>query len=88
MSVDEARAAQIDFDGSVSYFPSPAENKIYTKTTDLNGLPVFVTYVAEKPAPPVDPLADIKGRLAAIESVLKEFGYDEPVANAGSTPAK
>lgn len=30
-SVEEARAAQIEFDGSVFYFPSPSENKVYLK---------------------------------------------------------
>lgn len=43
-SIDEARAAQIDFDGSASYFPCPAEHKIYVKSLDLNGNPIFEVY--------------------------------------------
>lgn len=43
-SVDEARAAQIDFDGSLNYFPAPAEGKIYVKSIGLDGLPVFEVY--------------------------------------------
>ncbi|MBQ8809513.1 MAG: hypothetical protein IJZ69_04190 [Bacteroidales bacterium] len=42
--MEEARAAQIDLDGSVFVFPSLSENKIYTKTIDLNGNPVFEVY--------------------------------------------
>ena len=36
-SVDEVRAAQVDFDGSVFVFPDMANKKIYTKQIDLNG---------------------------------------------------
>ena len=36
-SVDEVRAAQVDFDGSVFIFPDMANKKIYTKQIDLNG---------------------------------------------------
>lgn len=43
-SVDEARAAMIDVDGSVTVFPDLANGKIYTKSVDLNGLAVMQTY--------------------------------------------
>ena len=43
-NIEEARAAQIDFDGSMSYFPCPAERKIFAKGLDLNGNPVFEVY--------------------------------------------
>ena len=36
-SVDEVRAAQVDFDGSIFVFPDIANKKIYTKQIDLNG---------------------------------------------------
>lgn len=36
-SVDEVRAAQVDFDGSIFIFPDIANKKIYTKQIDLNG---------------------------------------------------
>lgn len=36
-SVDEVRAAQVDFDGSIFIFPDMANKKIYTKQIDLNG---------------------------------------------------
>lgn len=50
-SIDEARAAQIDLIG-INYFPCPAEGKIYEKSIDLNGLPVFRVYeLARQPEP-------------------------------------
>lgn len=36
-SLDEVRAAQIDFDGSKTYFVCPAINTIYAKSIDMNG---------------------------------------------------
>lgn len=48
-NIEEARAAQIDFDGSSTYFPSIAEGKIYEKAIDLNGTPIFRIYELAKP---------------------------------------
>ena len=48
-NIEEARAAQIDFDGSSTYFPSVSEGKIYEKAIDLNGAPVFKVYELAKP---------------------------------------
>ena len=36
-SLDEVRAATIDFDGSVSFFPDLANGKIYTKQCNIDG---------------------------------------------------
>ena len=92
MGVEEARAAQIDFDGSVSYFPSPAEGKIYAKSIDLNGMPVFLTYELKEPQQPVaveaSALTDVTNRLSAVEKYLEDLGYGKPNANAGNAPAK
>ena len=89
--LDEARAAQIDFDGSVSYFPSPAEGKIYAKSIDLNGMPSFLTYTLQTtPAPQESApqghtlgLEVLDKRLQEVEKVLKELGY-EPNANSST----
>lgn len=43
-SLDEVKAAQIDLDGSFTYFHCPAENCIYAKAIDINGMPVIQTY--------------------------------------------
>ena len=36
-SIDEVKAAQIDFDGSIFYFPDIANKKIYTKSINMDG---------------------------------------------------
>lgn len=36
-SIDEARAATIDFDGSIFFFPDLANKKIYTKQINIDG---------------------------------------------------
>lgn len=50
-SFEEARAAQIDFDGSTSFFPDIANKKIYTKQINLDGTLLLNTYsLVEEPA--------------------------------------
>ena len=46
-SIDEAKASQFDLDGSITFFPCLAENKIYAKTLDNNGLPVFLQFMIQ-----------------------------------------
>lgn len=77
-SVDEARAAQIDFDGSMSYFPCPAERKIFAKGLDLNGNPVFEVYqlvagnVQQQPAyVESSAFAALQQRVEQLEAALK-----------------
>ena len=36
-SIEEVKASQIDFDGSVFYFPDVANKKIYTKSINMDG---------------------------------------------------
>lgn len=45
--IDEARAAIIDFDGSIAVFPDISNNKIYTKQINLDGSAALKTYVLE-----------------------------------------
>lgn len=44
VSLEEARAAQIDLDGSLFVFTDIANNKIYTKQINLDGIAVLKTY--------------------------------------------
>lgn len=74
-SVDEARAAQIDFDGSLNFFPCPAEKKIYVKSIGLDGLPVFEVYSLAGNGQPVyvenTVFKALENRVAQIEAVMK-----------------
>lgn len=80
--MEEARASQIPLDGSISYFPSPAENKIYAKGIDMNGLPIFMTYELKIPTPNVEnnQFSILDNRLTALENKLKEMEKNEPNA--------
>ena len=69
--IEEARAAQVMLDGTPSYFPSPAEGKIYEKSIDLNGMPVFKTYVVSKEPPKQE--AAPAGALAALQAKVEEM---------------
>lgn len=82
-SVEEAKASQVDFDGSTTYFVCPATQKIYAKSIGLNGLPTFLTYqlcANEEPKPMDNAVSqDFDNRLAAVEKKVKEL-YDELIA--------
>lgn len=43
-SFEEARAASVDFDGSVSFFPDLANGKIYTKQCNIDGTAALNMY--------------------------------------------
>ena len=43
-SLEEARAASIDFDGSIFYFPDLANRRIYTKQINLDGTATLNMY--------------------------------------------
>lgn len=46
-SIDEARAAMVDLDGTSNFFPAPAEGKIYEKLIGMDGLPIFRVYALQ-----------------------------------------
>lgn len=49
-SIEEAKAAPIDFDGSISYFPDLANGKIYTKQINIDGtMSLFMYELKEIP---------------------------------------
>lgn len=47
-SIEEARAASIDFDGSIFYFPDVANNCIYTKQINMDGSASLNVYELRK----------------------------------------
>lgn len=52
-SIEEVRAAPIDFDGSIFYFPDMTNNRIYTKQINMDGTVSFKLY--ELKAIPIEP---------------------------------
>lgn len=51
-SLEEARAAQIDFDGSLHVFTDIGNKKIYTKQINMDGTASLHTYILEDAAEP------------------------------------
>ena len=84
-SIDEAKASQFDLDGSITFFPSLAESKIYAKTLDNNGLPVFMEFIAKQEASPVQATNSImEDLLHRVERLEKELGYESTGNDANS----
>ena len=73
-SLDEVRAAQIDFDGSKTYFVCPAINTIYAKSIDMNGNSLIEAYVLDrgdaKSSPLDDKLNDLDSRIRVLEELV------------------
>ena len=47
-SIDEARVAQIDLDGSLYLFPDLSNHKIYTKSINIDGTATFNVYTLDE----------------------------------------
>ena len=98
--LDEAKAAQFDLDGTLSFFPSLSENAIYVKSIDLNGLPIFQVYklVDNRQEQRVvyannDTVMALQKRVEQLENALKGVSgnvqqSNANVANDGSTATK
>ena len=71
-SVEEAKAAQIDFDGSVFFFPDIANGKIYTKQINLNGIAEIKEYKTEN-APVKEEQTESKDYLGMIEDLQNQI---------------
>lgn len=72
-NVEEAKAIPLEyFDGTALYLPSPAESKIYVKYINNMGLPAFDVYERKADTTPT-----LETRIARLENVLKELGYDD-----------
>ena len=60
-SIDEARAANIDFDGSITFFPDLNNKKIYTKQIQMDGSLAFNVYeLNDIVIPPKEEINQIK----------------------------
>lgn len=76
--IEEARAAQVDLDGTPSYFPSLGEGKIYVKYIGMDGLPVFQSFIVEQPKPQMQgiSLESLAQRVQNIENAIQNMKGD------------
>jgi hypothetical protein len=89
VSIDEARASQIDLDGSLHVFPDIGNKKIYTKQINLDGTATFNTFALVTPdsssltAPETSYVT--KAELETILTELKASLNQPKPSKAGST---
>lgn len=81
-SIDEVRAAQIDFDGSLYVFPDIANQRIYTKQICADGSASLNTYCLQREVVPEKPEYVTKEEFDSVIEQLKN-SLKEPKA----TPA-
>ena len=80
--LEEVRAAAVDFDGSVTFFPDLANGKIYTKQCNLDGTAALNMYeLKEIPTAPVGTdfvtRDEFNSALAAIKQALAQTNLVE-----------
>ena len=71
---DEAKAAQIDLDGTPHYFDCPSESTIYKKSIGLDGMPVFEEYkrvIPQAQPKESDIISALQARIEVLERKLE-----------------
>lgn len=70
--MEEVKAAQVMLDGTSAYFPSPSESRIYEKSIDLNGNPVYKIYELSK-KPIKNPVESLEEKVNKLETMVREL---------------
>lgn len=88
-SFDEARAAQIDFDGSLHVFTDIGNKKIYTKQINLDGtaaLHIYSLVEDETPQKEVEYVtkSEFNQALVQLEAMIQQKESDKKKVAAGS----
>lgn len=84
-SKEEARAAQIDLDGSLWVFTDVGNEKIYTKRINTDGTASFITYARIEDENPYAPTGDFVTRdefnkvIQALMAAMQPANSQEPV---------
>ena len=91
-SIDEVRAAQIDFDGSLNIYPDMANQCIYTKQVNMDGTATLKVYKLVNDTPPASSFVTKEELDAAIQQlrdslVSQEKEMQPKKQNPGPVPA-
>ena len=91
-SIDEVRAAQIDFDGSLNIYPDMANQCIYTKQVNMDGTATLKVYKLVNDTPPAPSFVTKEELDAAIQQlrdslVSQEKEMQPKKQNPGPVPA-
>ena len=73
VSIDEARASQIDLDGSLYVFPDLGNKKIYTKQINMDGTATFNVFELAPQAPQVSESQPDYITRAQLDEILIQF---------------
>ena len=73
VSIDEARASQIDLDGSLYVFPDLGNKKIYTKQINLDGTAAFNVFSLVSDNKPVEEAAPAYVTKDELAVILDQF---------------
>lgn len=88
-SIEEVRAAQIDFDGSLNFYPDIANQCIYTKQINTDGTALLKVYklVNDTPqAPNFVTKEEFETVIAQIKNSISGSATNDTVAAAPSKP--
>lgn len=86
-SIEEARAATIDFDGSIFYFPDYANKRIYTKQINIDGTSTFMVYnMVEVPVEQPTEYVTREEFQLAIKELAASLGQSSPSDPAAPSP--
>lgn len=80
VSIEEARAAQIDLDGSLYVFPDLTNKKIYTKSINVDGTATFNVYALDESGQAAS--ASTYVTHAELEEILKKIASNHTPAAA------
>lgn len=92
-SIEEVRAAQIDFDGSLFIFPDVANKRIYTKQIKLDGtaeMKVFTQIENTSPTPAYVTREELDSTIEALKQSfnnVKETKADESKSRSSNSNA-
>lgn len=75
-SLDEAKAAMIDLDGSMFIFPDIANKKIYTKQINLDGTATLNTYNLDEPITTPVPQTEMSVKRGELDEVVNYLKND------------
>lgn len=87
-SIEEVRAAQIDFDGSLFVFPDVANKKIYTKQINLDGTASMRVYTQVDDTPPAPAYVTQQELESAIENLRQSFINGKEDNNGNESKSK
>lgn len=85
-SMEEAKASPIAVDGSMTYFPCPAQDKVFIRYFNEKGMGVFKEYVPKVDAPACKYAEEsyVANLVKRIERLEKGLGYESDAINSNA----